>query len=46
MSCDNVLVLERGKATQLGTPQELLKHDGLFKTIFDMQMAVGEEEQA
>ena len=46
MDCDNILVLERGKVLQLGTPQALLQQDGLFRQIYDMQMSIGEEEPA
>ena len=46
MDCDNILVLEHGKVLQLGTPQELLAQDGLFRQIYEMQMAIGEEETA
>ena len=46
MDCDNILVLEHGKVLQLGTPQELLAQDGLFRQIYDMQMSIGEEETA
>ena len=46
MDCDNILVLERGKVLQLGTPQALLQQDGLFRQIYDMQMSIGEEELA
>lgn len=44
MDCDNILVLERGRVSQLGTPRELLAQEGLFRRIYDMQMAIGEEE--
>ena len=44
MDCDQVLVLERGRVLQLGTPNELLSREGLFRKIYDMQMAIGEEE--
>ena len=46
MDCDNILVLERGKVLQLGTPQALLQQDSLFRQIYDMQMSIGEEEPA
>ena len=46
MDCDNILVLEHGKVLQLGTPQELLAQDGLFRQIYEMQMSLGEEEPA
>ena len=44
LACDNVLVLDKGAVAQLGTPQELLAREGLFRRIYDLQMAVGEGE--
>ena len=46
LDCDCVLVLDRGAAAQLGTPEELLQQEGLFRKIYQMQMAIGEEEPA
>ncbi len=43
LGCDNVLVLEKGRVSQLGTPAELLEQHGVFRRIYDLQMAVGEE---
>jgi ATP-binding cassette subfamily B protein len=45
LSCDNVLVLEKGRVSQLGTPAELLTQPGIFRRIYDLQMAVGEEAE-
>jgi ATP-binding cassette subfamily B protein len=45
LDCDNVLVLEKGVVSQLGTPRELLAQEGIFRRIYDLQMAVGEEEE-
>ncbi|MBL8206731.1 MAG: ABC transporter ATP-binding protein [Blastocatellia bacterium] len=33
---DLVIVLERGKVSQIGTPQELLKHNGALATMFSV----------
>ena len=46
LDCDNVLVLEKGRVSQLGSPRELLAQPGIFRKIYDMQMAIGEEEGA
>ena len=46
LDCDRVLVLDRGRVSELGTPSELLRGKGLFRRIHDMQMAVGEEADA
>lgn len=43
LDCDRILVLENGTAADIGTPEELLQRDGLFRRIYDIQMAVGEE---
>ena len=45
LDCDNILVLDHGKVLQLGSPEELLREDGLFRQIFEMQMSVGEEAE-
>ena len=44
LSCDNVLVLDKGRVVQLGSPRQLLAREGLFRRIYDLQMAVGEGE--
>lgn len=46
LGCERVLVLEHGRVKQLGTPEELLQQEGLFREIYQAQMAVGEEEPA
>ena len=46
LDCDNILVLDRGRVLQLGTPAELLAQPGLFRKIYDMQMSIGEEADA
>ena len=40
----SVLVLEKGRVSQLGSPKELLADEGIFRRIFELQMAVGEED--
>ena len=44
LDCDNVLVLEKGRVAQLGSPEQLLAREGVFRRIYELQMAVGEEE--
>ena len=46
LDCDNVLVLDKGAVAELGTPRELLARGGIFRRIYDLQMAVGEEAEA
>ena len=44
LDCDSVLVLEKGRVSQLGSPKDLLAREGIFRRIFELQMAVGEED--
>ena len=46
LDCDNILVLEKGRVSQLGSPKDLLAQPGIFRKIYDMQMSIGEEEGA
>ena len=46
LDCDQVLVLEHGAVRQIGTPAALLQQEGPFREIYQMQMAIGEEEPA
>ena len=46
LDCDNVLVLEKGRVAELGSPKELLARDGVFRRIYQLQMAIGEEADA
>ncbi len=39
MNADQILVLDRGRVSQLGTHQELIGQEGIYKRIFDMQKA-------
>ena len=42
MNADQILVLDRGRVAQMGTHQELVEQDGIYKRIFDIQS--GKEE--
>ena len=44
MDCENILVLDHGRVAELGTPDQLLAQNGIFRRIYDMQMSLGEEE--
>ncbi len=44
LSCDYILVLDKGCAIQYGSPSQLLSENGIFKHVYELQMAVGEEE--
>ncbi len=37
MNADQILVLDRGRVAQLGTHQELVAQDGIYKRIYEMQ---------
>ena len=37
MNADQILVLDRGRVAQLGTHQELIAQDGIYKKIYEMQ---------
>lgn len=43
---DQVLVLDRGRISQLGTPAELKEQPGLYKQIYDIQSCSAEEVEA
>ena len=45
LDCDAVLVLDKGRVSELGSPAELLSRDGIFRRIYDMQMSIGEEAE-
>ncbi len=44
MDADQILILEKGKITQTGTHDELLKQEGLYKRIYEIQNAKMEGE--
>ena len=46
LDCDRVLVLDKGRVSQLGAPEELLSRPGIFRRIYDLQMSIGEEAEA
>ena len=39
MHADNILVLDKGRIRESGTHQELLEKNGLYRKIYDLQMA-------
>ena len=43
---DQVLVLDRGRVSQLGTPEELRSQPGLYRQIYEIQTLSGEEATA
>lgn len=45
MEADCILVLDNGKAAELGSHEELMKKQGIYRKIYDMQMNMAEEVQ-
>lgn len=43
MHADNILVLDGGKIVESGTNEQLLKKDGIYKKIYDLQFRLPEE---
>ncbi len=39
MSASNIIVLSGGKIDEMGTHQELIEHDGIYRRIYDIQMS-------
>ena len=37
------MVLDRGKAAEMGTHEELMERKGIYRKIYDIQMALAEE---
>lgn len=37
MQCDKIIAMEKGNIVEAGTPQELLKEDGVFRKLWDIQ---------
>ena len=43
MQAENILVLDKGRIAELGSHDELMKKDGIYRRIYDMQMTLPEE---
>ena len=47
MEADQIMVMDKGRVTQLGSHEELMKQeDGMYRRIYDLQMSLKEEEDA
>ncbi len=44
MNADQILVLDHGKVSQMGTHQELIGQEGIYKRIYDMQSGLADED--
>ena len=44
MNADQILVLDHGRVSQLGTHQQLIRQEGIYKRIYDMQSVAGLDE--
>lgn len=43
MHADCILVLDKGKVSQIGTHEQLIAQDGIYKDIYDLQLKCAEE---
>jgi ATP-binding cassette subfamily B protein len=43
MNADLILVMDKGRIIQKGTHEELLKQDGMYRQIFELQTRIDEE---
>ena len=46
MQADTILVLEDGKIAEIGTHDQLLSNNGIYKSIYDIQMNQEDREAA
>lgn len=46
MHADQILVLENGAISELGTHEELLERGGLYRKIYDLQLSIQTSEEA
>ena len=42
-SADLIMVMEEGRAAEMGTPSELMERDGIYRRVREMQQSIGEE---
>lgn len=43
MQADCIMVLDKGRITEIGSHEELMAHNGTYRKIYDMQMTLPEE---
>ena len=44
MQADEILVLKDGEVSDIGTHQELISRPGIYRDIYDIQMAAADRE--
>jgi ATP-binding cassette subfamily B protein len=44
MQADCIMVMDQGRIAEMGSHQELMEKQGIYKKIYDMQMSLGEDE--
>jgi len=45
MQADKILILDKGRVVQQGTHRELIKQDGLYREIYNIQAKIEEDIQ-
>ncbi len=46
MQADTILVLDNGQVSDIGTHEELISREGIYKNIFEVQMNLGDIDKA
>ena len=46
MQAECIMVLDKGRVAEMGSHEELLKKNGIYRHIYDMQMTMPEEVEA
>ena len=46
MQASCIMVLDKGHIVEMGSPEELLELNGVYKKIYDMQQGLEEAEEA
>ena len=44
MQADCIMVLDKGRIAEMGTHEELLKKNGIYSKIYDIQMNIDDEQ--
>ena len=45
MNADQIMVMDKGKIVEMGTPDQLMAKGGVYKRIYDMQLTMSEEDE-